>query len=56
MKAYYSVLVAEERTKILSLNISRLDTLLREIKIMNEKGFVEKLDVDRLQVQRNNDR
>ena len=54
MKAYYSVLVAEERSKILTLNISRLDTLLREIKIMNEKGFVEKLDVDRLQVQRNN--
>ncbi len=54
MKAYYSVLVAEERSKILALNITRLDTLLREIKIMNEKGFVEKLDVDRLQVQRNN--
>ncbi len=54
MKAYYSVLVAEERTKILTLNINRLDTLLREITIMNEKGFVEKLDVDRLQVQRNN--
>ena len=54
MKAYYSVLVAEERSKILALNISRLDTLLREMKIMNEKGFIEKLDVDRLQVQRNN--
>lgn len=54
MKAYYSVLVAEERSKILLLNINRMDTLLREIKIMNEKGFVEKLDVDRLQVQRNN--
>ena len=54
MKAYYSVLVAEERSKILALNINRLDTLLREIKIMNEKGFVEKIDVDRLQVQRNN--
>lgn len=54
MKAYYSVLVAEERSKILDLNINRLDTLLREIKFMNEKGFVEKIDVDRLQVQRNN--
>ncbi|WP_082892969.1 MULTISPECIES: TolC family protein [Emticicia] len=54
MKAYYSVLVAEERSKLLGLNISRLDTMLRELKIMNEKGFVEKLDVDRLQVQRNN--
>ena len=54
MKAYYSVLVAEERSKILILNVTRLDTLLREMKIMNEKGFIEKLDVDRLQVQRNN--
>lgn len=54
MKAYYSVLVAEERSKILDLNITRLDTLLYEIKVMNEKGFVEKLDVDRLRVQRNN--
>ncbi len=54
MKAYYSVLVAEERSKILAINITRLDTLLREMKIMNEKGFIEKLDVDRLQVQRNN--
>jgi outer membrane protein TolC len=54
MKAYYSVLVAEERIKILAINITRLDTLLREMKIMNEKGFIEKLDVDRLQVQRNN--
>jgi outer membrane protein TolC len=54
MKAYYSVLVAEERSKILVLNITRLDTLLRELRIMNEKGFIEKLDVDRLQVQRNN--
>ncbi len=54
MKAYYSVLVAEERSKILGININRIDTLLREIRIMNEKGFVEKLDVDRLEVQRNN--
>ena len=53
-KAYYSVMVAEERSKILDLNISRIDSLMREMKIMYEQGFIEKLDVDRLEVQRNN--
>lgn len=53
-KAYYSVLVAEERAKILDLNIQRLDSLTREMGAMNQKGFVEKLDVDRLEVSLNN--
>lgn len=54
IKAYYSVLVAEERAKILDLNVSRLDSLVREMKIMNQQGFIEKIDIDRLEVQRNN--
>lgn len=54
IKAYYSVLVAEERAKILALNIQRLDSLIRDTQILNEQGFVEKIDVDRLTVQRNN--
>lgn len=54
MKAYYSVLVAEERSKILDLNIARLDSMIREMKVMNQQGFIEKIDLDRLQVQRNN--
>lgn len=53
-KAYYSVLVAEERSKILDLNIARIDSLIREMKIMNQQGFIEKIDLDRLEVQRNN--
>jgi outer membrane protein TolC len=53
-KAYYSVLVAEERAKLLDLNIQRLDSLTREMGAMNQKGFVEKLDVDRLEVSLNN--
>lgn len=53
-KAYYSVLVAEERAKVLDLNIQRLDSLTREMSAMNQKGFVEKLDVDRLEVSLNN--
>lgn len=53
-KAYYSVLVAEERAKILDLNIARIDSLIKEMRIMNQQGFIEKIDLDRLEVQRNN--
>ena len=53
-KAYYGVLIAEERAAILDLNMSRLDSLVRETKILNQNGFVEKIDIDRLEVQANN--
>ncbi|WP_206513031.1 TolC family protein [Larkinella soli] len=53
-KAYYGVLVSSERIKLLDLNISRVDTLLRETNELRRQGFVEKLDVDRLEVQLNN--
>ncbi len=53
-KAYYNVLVNEERLNLLGVNVSRLDSLLRETRAMNEQGMVEKLDVQRLEVQANN--
>lgn len=53
-KAYYGVLVALERAKLLDFNIARLDTSLYETQAMNKQGFVEKLDVQRLEVQSNN--
>jgi len=53
-KAYYGVLVALERAKLLDYNITRLDTTLGETQAMNQQGFVEKLDVQRLEVQANN--
>jgi outer membrane protein TolC len=53
-KAYYGVLVSEERIKLLDLNIGRLDSTLRETKELNRQGFVEKIDIDRLEVQSNN--
>lgn len=53
-KAYYSAQVAEERAKVLDLNISRVDSLLGETKAMNQNGFVELLDVNRIEVQINN--
>lgn len=53
-KAYYGVVVAEERAKLLDYNIGRLDTLLRETQALNQQGFVERIDVQRLEVQANN--
>ncbi|MFT4032529.1 MAG: TolC family protein [Siphonobacter sp.] len=53
-KAYYSVLVNEERLALLGVNLARLDTLLRNTKASNAEGLVEKLDVQRIEVQRNN--
>jgi len=53
-KAYYSVLVSEERLRLIELNFSRLDSLLRETRIMYENGFVERIDLSRTQVEFNN--
>jgi outer membrane protein TolC len=53
-KAYYSVLVNSDRLELLNINFGRLDTLLRETKAMYDNGFVEKIDLDRLEVQLNN--
>lgn len=53
-KAYYGILVNEERLEILKLNMGRLDSLFNQTKALNLQGFVEKLDVQRLEVQRNN--
>lgn len=53
-KAYYGVLVNEERIKLLDLNIMRLDTLYKNTEALNKQGFVERIDVNRLEVQVNN--
>ena len=53
-KAYYSTLVARARLALLARNVQRLDTLLYQTDKTFKAGFAEKLDVDRLRVQRNN--
>lgn len=53
-KAYYSVLINEQRLKLLSTNLDRLKKLLDDTKALNENGFVEKIDLDRTQVAYNN--
>jgi outer membrane protein len=53
-KAYYSTLVARSRLALLARNVQRLDTVLSQTDKTFKAGFAEKLDVDRLRVQRNN--
>lgn len=53
-KAYFTVLVNDERLQIVASNLTRVDNLLKETEILYEEGFAEKLDVSRIKVQRNN--
>ncbi len=53
-KAYYGVLVNRDRYELLARNVARLDTIYRQTNATYKEGFVEKLDVDRLQVQLTN--
>ena len=53
-KAYYTVLVSEERMKLLDANIARLKKTLEDTKALMDNGFVEKIDHDRLTVTYNN--
>lgn len=53
-KAYYSVLVAEERSQLLDKNVARLDSMHKQTKAMLKNGLVEKIDVDRIEVSLNN--
>ena len=53
-KAYYGVLVNRERLGLLQANVERLEKLVNETREFNRNGLVEKIDVDRLEVQYNN--
>jgi outer membrane protein TolC len=53
-KAYYAVLVNNERIDLFDNNISRVDSLLRTTRALNTNGFAEAIDVDRIQVTLNN--
>lgn len=52
-KAYYLVLVAEEKLKQLDSDLERLDKLRSDTKAMYENGFVEKIDYDRIELNYN---
>lgn len=53
-KAYYAVIINKERTNLFTNNIARVDSLLKNTKALNENGFAESIDVDRIQVNLNN--
>lgn len=53
-KAYYGVLISDERLVLAEENYRRLDTLFRQTTAMYENGFSEKIDVDRIRVNLNN--
>lgn len=53
-KAYYGVLVNRERMQLLDANIEKLGKSLSEVQAFNKQGFVELIDVERLEVAYNN--
>lgn len=53
-KAYYGALVSNARMEIIDANLKRVEKMLDEIKVLNTNGFVEKLDVDRMELTYNN--
>ncbi len=50
VKAYLTVLIAEENKSVLASNISNLEQLITETKAFYKNGLVEKLDVERLEL------
>jgi outer membrane protein TolC len=50
MKTYYAVIVMKEKSQLLDLNLSRLDSTFRETQALYKNGFVEKVDLDRIEV------
>ncbi|NNF02697.1 MAG: TolC family protein [Bacteroidia bacterium] len=53
-KAYYNVLVNDERMEMVLANETRLKKLRDDTKALYENGFAEKLDADRLELSYNN--
>ncbi len=53
-KAYYTVLVNKKRLELLEANVTRLQKILDDTKVLYDNGFVEKIDLDRLTVNYNN--
>jgi outer membrane protein TolC len=49
-KAYYTVLINRERVALFDANIARIDSLLRNTIALNQNGFAEGIEVDRVRV------
>ncbi|HEX3079114.1 MAG TPA: TolC family protein, partial [Puia sp.] len=53
-KTYYQLVVSNTQIQLEDSNIVRAAKLLHDTRVMNENGFVEKLDVDKAEVQLTN--
>ncbi len=53
-KAYYLVLISKENLNLIARNYERINKLYNETSAMYDAGFAEKIDVARLEIQRNN--
>ncbi|HEY1025524.1 MAG TPA: TolC family protein [Sphingobacteriaceae bacterium] len=53
-KAYYSVLVSNEQLTLIDANLTQLRKSLNDTEVLFKNGFAERIDVDRLQVLKNN--
>lgn len=53
-KAYYSLVIAKRQFNNLKRSISFIRDMSNEMEIMKQNGFVEKIEVDRMNVQLNN--
>ena len=53
-KAFFNVLINKDRLELYSSNLDRLEEVYNNTKAMNENGFAESIEVDRLKVALNN--
>lgn len=53
-KAFYMVVINRERITLIDANVARLDSTLIQTRALNQQGFIESIDVDRLEVAYNN--
>ncbi len=49
-KIYYQLVVSKQQVELLDANIERFEKLLKDTRIIQENGFAEKLDVDKVSV------
>lgn len=49
-KAYYNALIADKRVELLNSNVDRISKLASDSKIMYDNGFIEQLDLDRINI------
>lgn len=53
-KRYYAVLIAEKQLTFINDGVNRIEKLVHDNEIMYKNGFIEKLDINRAQVQLSN--